>query len=140
MKLPGNRLTNILVLIPVIGLPVVLGACSGSSAPPPPPQPPAIPEVRLASDVQLSEGDSGTRTMTFTVELSTAADAPVTIEYVTDNGTAIASTPVAPGDDYIAGAGSVVVPPAQTSQTIDVTINGDIQFESDGLTLLWRRQ
>lgn len=131
MKLPGNRLTNILVLIPVIGLPVVLGACSGSSTPPSPPQPPAIPEVTLASDVQVSEGDSGTGTMTFTIELSTAADAPVTIEYATDNGTAIASTPVAPGDDYIAGAGSVVIPPAQTSQTINVTINGDIQFETD---------
>ena len=125
MKTGLRQYTNMLPLAAAIALPAVLGACSGSSSPPPPPAPTTLPVATLAGDVSANEGDSGTRNITFTVQLDKNADGPVTVNYATADGTATAGT------DYVAATGSTTISPAQTSKTIDVTVNGDIQFEAD---------
>ena len=76
------------------------------------------------SDANVTEGNAGTKIMTFTVSLSQAAAGPVTYTVGTANYTASAGT------DYVA-----TTLPGQTiaagnlSKTFDVTINGDTAVE-----------
>jgi hypothetical protein len=81
------------------------------SAPPPP--------SLTINDVTVTEGNTGTRSATFTVTLSAAASQPVTVAYATADGTATA------GSDYQAAAGTLTVPAGQTTGTITVLVNGD---------------
>jgi hypothetical protein len=60
----------------------------------------------------------GTTNATFTVSLSSALSTPVTINYATADGTAIAGT------DYNSTSGQLTFNPGQTSQTISVTVIG----------------
>ncbi|MCB8948413.1 MAG: hypothetical protein H6653_10405 [Ardenticatenaceae bacterium] len=71
------------------------------------------------SDQAVDEGDNGTTIASFTVTLSPAADSTITVDYATANGTASA------GSDYIANSGQLTFNPGQTSQTIEITVNGD---------------
>jgi hypothetical protein len=82
------------------------------------------PRVRISSPT-LREGDTGTATMTFYVTLQVAYDLPVTVNYATGGGTAT------PDDDYAPTAGTVVIQPGQTYQTIPVAVNGDRVLEDD---------
>jgi hypothetical protein len=76
------------------------------------------------NDVSISEGNSGTKTLTFTVSLSQAAAGAVTYNIATANGTAIAGT------DYVAKAlVGETIPAGQLSKTFTVTINGDTTME-----------
>ncbi|WGD31100.1 Calx-beta domain-containing protein [Ancylobacter sp. WKF20] len=81
-----------------------------------------LPTLRVA-DAQLSEGQSGTSLMSFTVTLSKAAAGVVSVDYSTLNGTALA------GSDYQAAIGRLTFQPGETSKTVQVTINGDAIFE-----------
>jgi hypothetical protein len=77
-------------------------------------------EPRISiSDVSTKEGNSNTTPFTFTVSLSAAYDQPVTVNYVTANGSASA------GIDYTAASGQLVFAPGQTSQTFAVAVNGN---------------
>ncbi len=76
------------------------------------------PRVSINS-VSITEGNSGTKLMTFTVTLSAAYDQPVTVNYATQDGSAVA------GQDYVATSGMLTFGIGQTSQTITVTIKGD---------------
>jgi hypothetical protein len=76
-------------------------------------------------DVWQSEGNSGTTAFNFTVSLSTAISQPVTVNYGTVDGSAVA------GSDYQAASGSLTIPAGQTSGTITVLVNGDTVSESD---------
>ena len=71
------------------------------------------------ADKTVNEGDNGTTIASFTVTLSPAAASTVTVDYATANGTASA------GSDYVANSGQLTFTPGQTSQTIQVTVNGD---------------
>jgi len=83
-------------------------------------------EPRISiNNVSGSEGKAGNTTFTFTVQLSTAYDQAVTVNYATANGTAAA------GSDYLAKSGSVTFLPGQTSKTITVTVKGDRTRESN---------
>ncbi len=83
-------------------------------------------EPRLSiNSVSLTEGQSGTKLMTFTVSLSAAYDQPVTVNYSTQDGSAVA------GSDYVATAGMLTFSPGQTSKTITVAIKGDKTKEYD---------
>ena len=73
----------------------------------------------------LTEGNTGTTAMTFTVTLSAASDAAVTVNYATADGTAVA------GSDYQAKTGTVTFGIGETSKTITVLVNGDRLGESD---------
>jgi len=74
-------------------------------------------------DVSVTEGNAGASTATFTVNLSTAASGPVTVNYATANGTAEA------GSDYVAGSGTLTFAAGQITRTVIVVINGDTAAE-----------
>jgi hypothetical protein len=73
----------------------------------------------------VTEGNTGTRAMTFTVTLSRPSTAPVTVTYATGDGSAAA------GSDYQARSGSLTFAPGETSKTITVPVNGDRLGEGD---------
>jgi uncharacterized protein YkwD len=79
--------------------------CPGSTVPPAP----TVPSIRIA-DLSMAEGSSSisgsTKTMQFKVTLSAATTKPVTVYYVTANGSATGPS------DYKAVAGGVVIIPA----------------------------
>jgi hypothetical protein len=77
------------------------------------------------SDAAVLEGDSGTTDLVFTVTLSPAATAQVTVDYATADGTAAA------GSDYVATSGALTFDAGVTSQTLAVQIIGDLPDEAD---------
>jgi hypothetical protein len=77
------------------------------------------------SGSEVVEGDSGTKLMTFMVELSAASDIAVTVDFATADGTAVASS------DYQTAAGTLTIPAGETTGTITVPVHGDTQAESD---------
>ena len=83
--------------------------------------------VRLSvGDASTSEGNSGTKLLTFTVSLSNAAAAPVTFNLATENASALS------GSDYVAAtATGLSIPAGQLSKTFTVTINGDATDEAN---------
>ena len=85
---------------------------------------PPTPSISIGNE-SIVEGNSGTKTMDFTISLSDSSDSAVSVNYTTVNGTATA------GSDYVASSGTLTIPAGQTSGTISVTINGDTSQESD---------
>ena len=75
------------------------------------------------NDVSAIEGDSGTANASFTIALSPASSKTVTVNCVTDNGTAGA------GSDYLSAGSSLTFTPGETSKSITVPINGDTEVE-----------
>ena len=71
----------------------------------------------------VNEGNSGTATATFTVSLSGQSSQTVTVHYATANLTATA------GSDYVAASGTLTFLPLETTKPINITVNGDINFE-----------
>ena len=73
----------------------------------------------------MTEGNAGTTVANFTVTLSAQPGAtPVTVNYATGNGTA-----VAPGDYTAIASGSLTFSGTTTTQTIPVTVVGDTTVE-----------
>jgi disulfide oxidoreductase YuzD len=79
------------------------------------------------NDVSVNEG-SGATSAGFTVSLSNASDQTITVNYATANNTAIA------GVDYVASNGTVTFTPGQTSQPVNVIVNGDLLSDEASLT------
>lgn len=82
------------------------------------------------SDASTSEGNSGTTILQFTVTASSFSNtsgtiASASVDYATSSGTATQGT------DYQAASGTVQIPSGTTSVTIDVTVIGDSDVESD---------
>ena len=77
------------------------------------------------ADGSTTEGNSGTKTLAFTVNLTGAAAGTVTVNYATANGTATA------GSDYTAASGTLIFNAGETSKTVNVTILGDTAEEPD---------
>jgi uncharacterized protein YhjY with autotransporter beta-barrel domain len=76
------------------------------------------------------EGNAGTTSLAFLVTLTAPAAATVQATYNTSNGTATA------GSDYQAASGTLTFPPGQTTQIVNVIVNGDTAFEpNETLTL-----
>ncbi|MEO8360553.1 MAG: Calx-beta domain-containing protein [Vicinamibacteria bacterium] len=93
----------------------------------PTPTPTATPTPTLSIDDQaVGEGNSGTSIATFTVSLSAPSASTITVSWVTADNTATAAS-----GDYVAASGSLTFTPGQTSKQIQVTINGDLLFESN---------
>ena len=81
--------------------------------------------VLSIDDVSVPEGDAGTSVATFTVTLSAASGQTVTVGWATaDDGAA------EPGD-YTSATGTLTFVPGDTSETIPVTVNGDLMAELD---------
>ena len=84
------------------------------------------PAATLAiSDLTINEGNAGTTNASFSVSLSSAKAAVVTVNYRITNGTAIN------GSDFVAtpSAGTLTFPGGTKTQTIPVTIMGDLLNE-----------
>ncbi len=64
-------------------------------------------------------------TMVFALTLGQASATPVTVEFQTQNDTALA------GQDYVAESGTVTFAPNSTAATISVAIDGDLYAEPD---------
>jgi hypothetical protein len=86
--------------------------------------PPGSPSLSI-SDVTVTEGNTGTVSAVFTVNLSAASDRTVTVTYSTSADTATA------GSDYTATSGTLTFDPGVTSQTVAVVVNGDRVGETD---------
>ncbi|WFU18458.1 Calx-beta domain-containing protein [Bradyrhizobium sp. CB3481] len=80
------------------------------------------------SDVMIAEGNSGTRTATFTV--SRTGTAAFAVDFATADGSATA------GSDYLAAGGTLNFAAGQASRTVSVTINGDTVIEPNETFLL----
>ena len=78
-----------------------------------------------ASDLRITEGNSGTKNATFTLTLGGQPTVPVFVQYSTQDGSATA------GSDYEAKSGSVFFNPGQTSKTVSIVIKGDTVVEPD---------
>ena len=80
-------------------------------------------------DAEVVEGQSGTTTLEFPVQLSEFSGKHISVSYATADGSATA------GEDYVAANGVLDIPAGQASGTISVTINGDTDIEdSETLT------
>jgi regulation of enolase protein 1 (concanavalin A-like superfamily) len=90
------------------------------------PVPPKVttPTLSVAA-VSRAEGDGGAPLLTFSVRLSTAAVGPVTVRYVTSDGTAKA------GSDYVAAAGTLTFAPGQLVKSVSVRLKPDAATELD---------
>ena len=84
-----------------------------------------VPDISI-DDQSVTEGNTGTSTLTFNVTLSNPSDQTVTVDYATNDGTATTAD-----GDYDAAANTVTFDPGQTAKTVDVTVNGDLTHESD---------
>jgi hypothetical protein len=80
----------------------------------------------LISDVSQFEGDSGTTDFVFTVSIGIGISLPVTVEYATVAGTAVAI------EDYVAQSGTLTFEVGgPKSQQVTIQVIGDIKVESD---------
>lgn len=84
----------------------------------------SLPSLSLG-DVQVTEGDSGTKLATLTLNLSSTYKYSVTVGYKTANGTANY------GADYNTKSGNVTFRPGELTKTIAVEVRGDITVEND---------
>ncbi len=81
----------------------------------------------LISSPSVSEGDSGSTALTYTVTLSAASGREVTVQYA-DSGLGTATS----GTDYTAiTAGTLTFAAGTTSRTFSVSVTGDTVAESD---------
>jgi serralysin len=81
--------------------------------------------VISAAGGSVTEGDTGTVTLAFTVTLNKAATDTVTVDYAANTGTA--SSPA----DYTAATGTLTFAAGETSKIVNVTVNGDTVDEID---------
>jgi uncharacterized membrane protein len=82
--------------------------------------------VLSIGDVAIVEGNSGTKTATFTVKLSSVSASPVSFNIATANNTAAA------GSDYVARSlAAQTITPGATGMTFTVSIAGDAAVEAN---------
>src|SRR4029077_4548035 len=77
------------------------------------------------NDVSVTEGDAGTKVMTFAATRA-GGTAAFDVNYFTSDGGATVAD-----NDYVANSGTLHFGTNVNTQTISVTINGDIKVESD---------
>ena len=85
----------------------------------------ALPSLSI-NDASSAEGSAATPGQTsFTVSLSAASTSPVTVNFATANGTALA------GSDYVAQSGTLTFAAGETQKTIQVATIGDSAVEAN---------
>lgn len=84
------------------------------------------PIARLSIDnVAVTEGDSGTTTLTFTVALAEPLREALDVAYTSNDVTATA------GEDYTAVSSTLTIPAGAVAGRIEVTVSGDTVLEDD---------
>lgn len=99
-------------------------ALNGAAASTPTPPAPVLPSLSVA-DASVSEGNSGSQDLAFTVKLSAPSATPVTVSYATRDGTASA------GSDYTAATGTLTFAAGETTKVVHVAVKGDTSAESN---------
>ncbi len=84
----------------------------------------------VVSDASVTEGNSGTTLLNYTVSLTRPLTKSATVNYATADGTATA------GSDYQAASGTLTFAAGQTARTVSVTVYGDTIVEADETVLL----
>ncbi|MBM7841752.1 beta strand repeat-containing protein [Herpetosiphon giganteus] len=84
----------------------------------------ATPVITVANG-EVSEGNSGSVTVTLNVSLSNPSSSLITVDYATVAGSATANV------DFTSSNGSLSFAPGETSKTIDVQVLGDLLDETD---------
>lgn len=84
----------------------------------------SLPSISI-SNTKISEGNSGTKLMNFTVTLNSPYTQNVSVAYNTKNATATA------GSDYTTTSGTLNFAAGETIKTISVSINADAIVEPD---------
>jgi hypothetical protein len=74
-------------------------------------------------NIELPEGNAGTTPFVFTVALTEESASPVTVDFSTRNGSALAGT------DYIATSGTLTFAPGEVTKQITVQVVGDVTPE-----------
>jgi Ca2+-binding RTX toxin-like protein len=77
-------------------------------------------------DVQVTEGNDGTKLATFTVSLTGDTNEAVTVQYATGDDTATTAD-----NDYTAANGTLTFAPGETTKQVTVEIIGDTKVEPD---------
>jgi len=109
----------------------VVTACgSGGGNATPPPLPPTVNPSLSISDAIVTEGDTGTTTLQFTVQSGAIAPvgtiiADASVNYSTSGGTATEAV------DYQSASGTVQIPGSTTQVMISIQIIGDSDVEAD---------
>lgn len=88
-----------------------------------------LPTISIA-DASVSEGNSGTTSLNFTVTLSALANGNVNVNFVTSDNSPAAGSATS-GSDYTAGNGTLTIPAASASATISVGVLGDANVEGN---------
>jgi PKD repeat protein len=83
----------------------------------------SLPNITL-NDPTITEGNSGSSNITFTITLNQASTQTVSVAYNTSNITALA------GSDYTASSGTITFAAGEISKTITIAILGDTIAES----------
>jgi probable HAF family extracellular repeat protein len=78
------------------------------------------------SDVTVTEGNSGTVNAAFNVSIAFATVNTVTVSFATADGTATTAS-----GDYAPNSNTLTFNPGVTTQTVNVTVNGDTVFETN---------
>ena len=78
------------------------------------------------NDTTVTEGNIGTTTATLRISMSAVAGIPVTVAYLTQNGTATTAD-----SDYVANTGTVTIPAGQLYQDVTFSVNGDYKPEAN---------
>jgi len=113
MEVSAMQLRNFLSVIFLSS--TLLTACGGGSE-----------GVSLTiSNASVTEGDSGTSDLIFTVSINATTNADVDVEYATSDGTATEGT------DYTATSGTLTIPEGSTSAAVTVSVIGDTEVEGN---------
>lgn len=88
------------------------------------------PTISIASNITLTEGNSGTKTAQFIIRLSRSSNQEVKVDFATLNGSAT------PGSDYVAKSGTLTFAAGETEKIVSIEINGDTLVEGNETFLL----
>jgi hypothetical protein len=89
--------------------------------------PEEIPDPSISiGDFWLEEGNDALRSLVLTVSLSAPSTKPVSVDYATENGTALAGD-----NDYQPASGTVTFAPGETAKSITLLTYTDTMVEAD---------
>lgn len=100
-----------------------LASCSNSGSDIAAP-PPSVPTISIA-DASVVEGDDGSSSMIFNLQMSASSQSNISVQFATSNGTATA------GPDYEAASGTLTIAAGLTTSSIAVSVFGDTLSEAD---------